>query len=171
MVMPGNCSVSPLGPKVRQDGEGPGRGKQDKPAQPGPAQPGAAQPHTTLFHLGEELSFLEMLRWKMEGAKHTARLPAVIWFSSAEAMSLRKYSRVCSTSRFSSGSRKVAACAAANHCSLGRTANKEWQKGFLIPLEPLEASLPLPGAQKKQGSQGKPVGDKGSGGLWEVPGC
>lgn len=72
-------------------------------------------PHATLFHLGEWLSFLEMLRWKMEGARHTARLPAVIWFSSAAAMSLRKYSRVCSTSRFSSGSSKVAACAAASH--------------------------------------------------------
>lgn len=41
-------------------------------------------------HLGEGLSFLETLRWKMEGARHTARFPAVIWFSSAEAMSLRK---------------------------------------------------------------------------------
>lgn len=41
-------------------------------------------------HLGEVLSFLDTLRWKREGARHTARLPAVIWFSSAEAMSLRK---------------------------------------------------------------------------------
>lgn len=97
--------------------------------------PCPAQPHATLLHLGEELSFLEMLRWKMEGAKHTARLPAVIWFSSAEAMSLRKYSRVCSTSRFSSGSSKVADCAAGNHCSLGRTVDEERQKGFLTPLE------------------------------------
>lgn len=46
---------------------------------------GSASPH-----LGDVLSFLDTLRWKMEGARHTARFPAVIWFSSAEAMSLRK---------------------------------------------------------------------------------
>lgn len=108
MVMPGNCSTCPEPPKVRQNEGGLGGGSSAN-------LPCPAQPHATLFHLGEELSFLEILRWKMEGAKHTARLPAVIWFSSADAMSLRKYSRVCSTSRFSSGSSKVAACAAANH--------------------------------------------------------
>lgn len=46
---------------------------------------GSASPY-----LGDVLSFLDTLRWKMEGARHTARFPAVIWFSSAEAMSLRK---------------------------------------------------------------------------------
>ena len=44
----------------------------------------------TSTYLGEVPSFLEMLRCRMEGARHTARFPAVIWFSSAEAMSLRK---------------------------------------------------------------------------------
>lgn len=74
MVTPENCSAGHQGPKVQQ----------------GPNLPCLALPHPALFHLGEGLSFLEMLRWKMEGARHTARLPAVIWFSSAEAMSLRK---------------------------------------------------------------------------------
>lgn len=55
----------------------------------------------------------------MEGARHTARFPGVIWLSWAEAMSLRKYSRVCSTSRFSSGSRMTAACTACKRCSFG----------------------------------------------------
>lgn len=42
-------------------------------------------------YLGEEFSLFRVLRWKREGAKHTARLVGVIWFSlTAAVTSLRK---------------------------------------------------------------------------------
>lgn len=42
-------------------------------------------------YLGEEFSLFSVLRWKREGAKHTARLVGVIWFSfTAAVTSLRK---------------------------------------------------------------------------------
>lgn len=43
------------------------------------------------WYLGEEFSLLRVLRWKREGAKHTARLVGVIWFSfTAAVTSLKK---------------------------------------------------------------------------------
>lgn len=50
-------------------------------------------PHAPLPgpYLGEELSLFRVLRWKSEGARHTARLVGVIWFSfTAAVTSLRK---------------------------------------------------------------------------------
>lgn len=42
-------------------------------------------------YLGEEFSLFRVLRWKREGAKHTARLVGVIWFSfTAAVTSLKK---------------------------------------------------------------------------------
>ena len=43
------------------------------------------------MYLGEEFSLFKVLRWKREGAKHTARLVGVIWFSfTAAVTSLKK---------------------------------------------------------------------------------
>lgn len=42
-------------------------------------------------YLGEEFSLFRVLRWKREGARHTARLVGVIWFSlTAAVTSLKK---------------------------------------------------------------------------------
>lgn len=61
-----------------------------------------------------------MLRWKSEGARHTARFMGVIWFSwTEEVTSLRKQSSVCNTSLFSSDISMMAACTACKRCSLG----------------------------------------------------
>lgn len=74
----------------------------------------------THTHLGEELSLRIVLRWKREGAKHTARLVQVIWFSPTLAVtSLRKHSKVWRASRFSSGNSNTAALTACRRCSLG----------------------------------------------------
>ena len=68
-----------------------------------------------VFHLGEMLSIFRMLRWKREGARHTAMFIGVIWFSSTlEVTSLRKQSSVCSTSLFSSDMSIMAAWMACN---------------------------------------------------------
>ena len=56
------------------------------------------------------MSFFRRLRWKREGARHTAMFMGVIWFSSTEEVtSLRKQRSVCSTSRFSSDISMMAA--------------------------------------------------------------
>lgn len=71
-------------------------------------------------YFGERLSFLRMLRWNSEGARHTAMFMGVIWFSSTEDVtSLRKQSKVCSTSRFSSDISMMAAWTACNLWSFG----------------------------------------------------
>lgn len=73
-----------------------------------------------LGYLGDRLSFFKMLRWKREGARHTARFIGVIWFSSTEDVtSFRKHSSVCRTSRFSSAISMMAARTACKRCSLG----------------------------------------------------
>lgn len=75
-------------------------------------------------HLGE-LSFFNKLRWKREGARHTARFMDVIWFSSTKlTTSLRKHRSVCRTSLLSSASNRMAACTAWSHCSLGTSVEK-----------------------------------------------
>lgn len=76
------------------------------------------------IYLGDRLSFFRMLRWKSEGAKHTAIFMGVIWFSSTEEVtSLRKQSRVCSTSRFSSDISMMAAWTACSLWSFGTSAH------------------------------------------------
>lgn len=80
-------------------------------------------------HLGDRLSFFRMLRWKRDGARHTAMFMGVIWFSSTEEVtSLRKHRRVWSTSRFSSDMSMMAACTACSLCSLG-TSEVWWGSG------------------------------------------
>ena len=75
-------------------------------------------------YLGERLSFLSILRWKREGARHTAMFMGVIWFSSTEDVtSLRKQSSVCSTSRFSSDINMMAAWTACSLWSFGTSAH------------------------------------------------
>lgn len=75
---------------------------------------------STHTHLGEELSLRSVLRWKREGAKHTARLVQVIWFSPTLAVtSLRKHNKLWRASRFSSGKSNTAALTACRRCSLG----------------------------------------------------
>lgn len=67
-----------------------------------------------------------MLRWKRDGARHTARFIGVIWFSSTEDVtSFRKHSSVCRTSRFSSAISMMAARTACKRCSLGTSGWKE----------------------------------------------
>lgn len=84
----------------------------------------------TNTHLGEELSLRGVLRWKREGAKHTARLVQVIWFSPTLAVtSLRKHSKVCRASRFSSGNNNTAALTACRRCSFGTS---ETDKGVSL---------------------------------------
>lgn len=59
----------------------------------GGASDGASRAHRvhTRAYLGEEFSLFRVLRWKSEGAKHTARLVGVIWFSfTAAVTSLKK---------------------------------------------------------------------------------
>lgn len=87
---------------------------------------------TQKWYLGERLSFLSMLRWKREGARHTAMFMGVIWFSSTEEVtSLRKQSSVCNTSRFSSDINMIAAWRACNRCSFGTSAHRrEWMFYF-----------------------------------------
>lgn len=72
-------------------------------------------------HLGEELSLRRrVLRWKREGARQTARLVGVIWFSATLAVtSLSRHSSVRRASLFSSGSSSTAARAAWRRSSLG----------------------------------------------------
>jgi len=80
----------------------------------------------THTNLGEELSLRSVLRWKREGAKHTARLVQVIWFSPTLAVtSLRKHNKVCRASRFSSGKSNTAALTACRRCSLGTSENQQ----------------------------------------------
>lgn len=72
------------------------------------------------------LSLLRTLRWNREGAKQTAIFVGVIWFSSTQATtSWRKKRRHWRASRFSSGRRKMAAWAAANCWSFGKSAEDE----------------------------------------------
>lgn len=79
-------------------------------------------------HLGE-LSFFNKLRWKRDGARHTARFLGVIWFSSTKlATSLRKHRSVCRTSLLSSASSRMAACTACSRCSSGTSVDK-WVPG------------------------------------------
>ena len=74
---------------------------------------------------GDLASFFKVFRWKSEGARHTATLVGVIWFSSTQATtSRRKKSRARSASLFSSGSSKMAACAASSCWSLGKSADR-----------------------------------------------
>lgn len=61
-------------------------------------------------HLGALASLFRVLRWNSDGARQTAMLVGVIWFSSTQATtSRRKNSSVRSASLFSSGSSKMAA--------------------------------------------------------------
>lgn len=61
--------------------------------------------------------------WNSDGARHTARLLAVIWLYWAfSATLLKNSSRCCSTSRCSSGSRSTADCTASGRTSGGRSA-------------------------------------------------
>lgn len=79
-------------------------------------------------HLGQRFSFFRILRWKREGAKHTAIFMGVIWFSCTEEVtSLRKHSKVCRTSLFSSDISMMAAWTACNRWSLG-TSTKIYRK-------------------------------------------
>ena len=79
-------------------------------------------------HLGE-LSFFSKLRWKRDGARHTARFMGVIWFSSTKlTTSFKKHSSVCKTSLLSSASSRMAACTACSRCSLGTSVDK-WGPG------------------------------------------
>lgn len=74
-------------------------------------------------YLGDRLSFFILLRWKRDGARHTAIFIGVIWFSATEEVtSLRKQSSVCSTSRFSSDINMMAAWTACNLWSFGTSA-------------------------------------------------
>lgn len=75
----------------------------------------------------DELSRLRVLRWNKDGARQTAILVGVIWFSSTNATtSLRKKSRIFRTSRFSSGSRRIAAWTAQNCWSFGISKRERW---------------------------------------------
>lgn len=76
-----------------------------------------------------ELSLLRVLRWNKDGARQTAMLVGVIWFSSTKATtSLRKNRRIFRASRFSSGRRRTAAWTAQNCWSFGRSIKKENMK-------------------------------------------
>lgn len=77
-------------------------------------------------HLGDELSFFRsVLRWKRDGARQTARLVGVIWFSATLAVtSLRRHKSVCSASRFSSGRSSTAARTACRRSSLGMSGGE-----------------------------------------------
>lgn len=77
-------------------------------------------------HLGEELSFRRsVLRWKTDGARQTARLVGVIWFSATLAVtSLSRHSSVRRASRFSSGRSSTAARAAWRRSSLGMSGEE-----------------------------------------------
>lgn len=71
-------------------------------------------------------SLFRVLRWKREGARHTAMLVGVIWFSSTQpTTSRRKRRSVCRASLCSSGRRKMAAWAAQNCWSLGKSVEDE----------------------------------------------
>ena len=89
---------------------------------------GNPQTPSTTAHLGEELSLRRsVLRWKSEGARHTARLVGVIWFSATAAVtSLSRHRRVCSASRLSSGRSSTADLAACKRSSLGMSV---WRGG------------------------------------------
>lgn len=76
-----------------------------------------------------------MLRWKREGARHTAMFMGVIWFSSTEEVtSLRKQRSVCNTSLFSSDISMMAACTACNLWSFGTSAHLRWLIYWLSTL-------------------------------------
>lgn len=67
-----------------------------------------------------------VLRWKRDGARQTARLVGVIWFSDTLAVtSLSRHSSVRRASRFSSGSSSTAARAACRRSSLGMSVEEE----------------------------------------------
>lgn len=86
-------------------------------------------------HLGEELSLRRrVLRWKRDGARQTARLVGVIWFSDTLAVtSLSRHSSVRRASRLSSGSSSTAARAACRRSSLGMSAEEE--EGEMVSTE------------------------------------
>lgn len=82
--------------------------------------------HAIDRHLGDELSFRRsVLRWKRDGARQTARLVGVIWFSATLAVtSLRRHRSVRIASRFSSGRSSTAARTACRRSSLGMSGEQ-----------------------------------------------
>lgn len=111
----------------------------------------------------EELSRLRVLRWNKEGARQTAMLVGVIWFSSTKATtSRRKNRRIFRASRFSFGRRRIAAWTAWNCWSFGtsenmnRDKNHTWlTEGASISRVPSRAlvgsSISLSQAHSRQG--------------------
>lgn len=94
-------------------------------------------------HLGDELSFFRsVLRWKRDGARQTARLVGVIWFSATLAVtSLRRHKSVCSASRFSTGRSSTAARAACRRSSLGMSGGEvRWMSGLVFHIKYWEKS-------------------------------
>lgn len=97
-----------------------------------------------------ELSFFTILRWKRDGAKHTAIFMGVIWFSSTDVTSCRKHRRVCSTTLFSSDINMMAACTACSRCSFGTSekwhyikwiTNRKKDSGNVTPTSKLRTTL------------------------------
>ncbi|TNN64636.1 hypothetical protein EYF80_025145 [Liparis tanakae] len=91
-----------------------------------------AAPHpqeAAVIHLQEETQDEDIRmtdRWNSDGARQTAMLVGVIWFSSTHATtSRRNSSSVRSARRFSSGRSKMAAWAAASCWSLGKSGAEE----------------------------------------------
>ena len=79
--------------------------------------------------LGLCVTLFVPLMLNKEGAKHTARLLAVIWWSSAcVEMSKRKKRRDWRTSRFSSGRSTTADCKASRRCSPGKSTHTHTYK-------------------------------------------
>ncbi|MPC38779.1 hypothetical protein E2C01_032294 [Portunus trituberculatus] len=73
-------------------------------------------------------------KWKSDGARHTARLLAVICQSAMGALaatSARKVSSAINTSLFSSGNINTAHCKASSRCSLGRSEEKQNREKML----------------------------------------
>lgn len=74
----------------------------------------------------EELSLLRVLRWNKDGARQTAMLVGVIWFSSTKATtSRRKNRRIFKASLFSFGRRTIAAWTAWNCWSFGTSEDRK----------------------------------------------
>lgn len=62
--------------------------------------------------------------WNSDGAKHTAKLLAVIWLSIEWVATLCKNSsKYCNTSRCSSGNSRIADCVASGRTSAGKSIN------------------------------------------------